>query len=271
MYNTENDYTILKIRINMSTGGKIAHIVPMGLEVDRVLGGLKEFPTNKVILLYGTDMSSDIERRARSNGTRIKEMVKATIDVIEMDLDIFDFYSATRTLKKLLQDMRDDGFEVYVNLSTGNRIITSAALLVCFMTRSHPYYVRPEKYSIPEDREVLSHGVTSVIEIPCVTIMGPTKDEEELLIALGRLGGNARHETSLIPQLESVKGFFKPKKEGESKRSYLARKRAHLSRYLKTLEKEGYISLVKKGRYVNVSLTETGMLFSGPTEEEKKE
>jgi hypothetical protein len=245
----------------------IAHVVPMGLEVDRVLGGLKEFPTNRVILLYGTDLSSEIERKARSNGDRIREMVKATIDVQEMELEIFDFYSSTRKLKDLFGDLRNEGFEVYVNLSTGNRIITSAALLASFMTSSHPYYVRPENYSIPAEYEVLSYGVSSVMEIPSVTIMGPTRFEEELLRALGRMGGNARHETALIPHMESVRGFFKQKKEGESKRSYLARKRAHLSRSLKNLEKEGYINLTKKGRYVNVSLTETGMLFSGAPEE----
>jgi hypothetical protein len=258
---------ILDIRIIMADGSGIVHIVPMGLEMDRVLGGLKEFPTNRVILLYGTDATSKIEKKARLNGKRIKEMVSATIDVEEIELDIFDFYSAARTLKNMFHELREKDVEVYVNLSTGNRIITSAALLACFMTRSHPYYVRPERYSIPEDQEVLSYGVESVMEIPSVTIMGPTSDEEELLKALGRLGGSARHETSLIPQLETVGGFFKPRKEGESKRSYLARKRAHLSRVLKALDNEGYVTLVKKGRYVNVSLTETGLLFSGPPDE----
>jgi hypothetical protein len=251
----------------MAGSSGIAHIVPMGLELDRVLGGLKEFPTNRVILLYGKDRGSEIEKKARKNGSRLREMVRATIDVEEMELDLFDFYSATRTLKVLFQKIADEGFEVYVNLSTGNRIITSAALLACFMTSSHPYYVRPERYSIPEDQEVLSYGVKSVLEIPSVTIMGPTREEEELLKALGRLGGSARHETALIPQLEPVKGFFKQRKEGESKRAYLARKRAHLSRTLRTLEKEGYITLIKRGKYVNVFLTETGMLFSGPPED----
>jgi hypothetical protein len=218
-YDTIYGYIIQNIRINMSNGTGIVHIVPMGLELDRVLGGLKEFPTNRVILLYGTDVSSKIEKKARLNGKRIKEMVSATIDVEEIELDIFDFYSSARKLKSMFMELRGQGHEVYVNLSTGNRIITSAALLACFMTRSHPYYVRPEKYSIPEDQEVLSHGVESVMEIPSVTIMGPTRDEEELLKALGKRGGSARHETSLIPRLELVGGFFKTRKEGESKRS----------------------------------------------------
>ncbi|MBN1390258.1 MAG: hypothetical protein JXA22_06420 [Candidatus Thermoplasmatota archaeon] len=242
------------------------HVIPMGLELDRVLGGLKEFPTNHVVLLYGKDARSPIEIKARHNGERVKELISATIDVEEMVLDIFDFYSATRSLKELFSELGNRGGEVFVNLSTGNRIITSAALLAAFMTRSHPYYVQPERYSIPEDQEVLSHGVSSVMEIPSVTIMGPSKQQEEVLKVIGRLGGTARHETSLIPHLEMVKGFFKPRKDDESKRSYLARNRAHLSRTLRSLESDRYITLTKKGRFVNVSLTETGMLFSGPPE-----
>ncbi|MGA1872456.1 MAG: DUF6293 family protein [Thermoplasmatota archaeon] len=251
----------------MASQSVIVHVIPMGLELDRVLGGLKEFPTNRAILLYGRDLTSGIEIKARNNGQRLKEMVSATIDVEEMEMDIFDFYSSTRSLKELFQELRLKGNEVYINLSTGNRIISSAALLAAFMTRSHPYYVRPDRYSIPEDQEVLSHGVSSVMEIPSVTIMGPNSDQEEVLKVLGRLGGTARHETSLIPYLEEIRGFFKPRKEGESKRSYLARNRAHLSRTLRTLEGDGYISLSKKGRYVNVSITETGQLFSGPPDD----
>ncbi|MGA1866702.1 MAG: DUF6293 family protein [Thermoplasmatota archaeon] len=250
----------------MQPRSNIVHVIPMGLELDRVLGGLKEFPTNHVILLYGKDSSSGIEVKARHNGEKLRDLISATIDIEERMMDIFDFYSAARSLKELFSDLRNRGFEVYVNISTGNRIITSAALLAVFMTGSHPYYVQPERYSIPEGQEVLSHGVSSVMEIPSVTIVGPSREDEQVLKVLGKLGGTARHETSLIPYLETVRGFFKPRKESESKRSYLARNRAHLSRTLRSLEKDGYVTLIKKGRYVNVSLTDTGLLFAGPPE-----
>jgi len=239
------------------------HVVPMGLEVDRVIGGLKRFPTNRVILLYGIDRSSEIEKKARSNGERIKEMVKATMDVEEIEMDIFDFYCGTRKLKELFHDLKQKGFSVHVNLSTGNRIITSAALLACFMTEANPYYVHPVKYSIPEDQEVLSHGVDRVIAIPSVSIAGPSLSEETVLRVLGGLGGSARHETSLIAPLDELGDFFSEKKDKESKKAYLARKRAHLSRVLRNLEGKGYIRLSKKGKYVKVNLTDTGKLFSG--------
>ncbi len=245
---------------------RTVHVIPMGLEIDRVLGGLKFFPTNRAILIYGSNEGSDIEQRARRNGDRIKEKVSATIDIEEMTLDIFDFYTSSRMLTSLFNGLISDGFEVYVNLSTGNRIITSAALLSCFMTGSHPYYVRPEEYSIPHDQEVLSIGVSSVMEIPSVRIIGPSPAGQELLKVLGSLGGSVRHEGALIQPMEGSKGFFTEIREGESKRAYLARKRAYLSRVLRSLEKEGYVSLIKKGRYVKVSLSDSGKLYSGPPE-----
>ncbi|MFW3145817.1 MAG: DUF6293 family protein [Thermoplasmatota archaeon] len=239
------------------------HVIPMGLELDRIIGGLKEYPTNRVILLNGRDPSTEIERMSRKNGQRIREMVRATMDIEEIELDIFDFYKAARQLRKLFQDLADEGWSVHVNLSTGNRIVSSAALLASFMTGATPYYVRPERYSIPEDQEVLSYGVEEVIRIPSVRIMGPDVKQETVLRVLGGMGGSARHETSLIAPLDEVKNFFTERKEGESKRAHLARKRAFLSRTLRNMEREGYISLQKRGRFVNVVLSETGALFSG--------
>jgi hypothetical protein len=250
--------------MNGSSG--IAHIIPMGLEIDRVLGGLRKFPTNRAIFLYGKDKEGGIEKKARENGRRIKEMVSATIQIEDRELDIFDFYDASRELREMIDDLVADGHSVYVNLSTGNRIVTSAALLACFMTNSHPYYVRPESYSIPGDQFVLSHGVSAVIEIPSVTILGPSGTGIKVLKVLGTQGGSVRYETSLLPYLEVLGDFFKERKEGETKKAYMARKKAHLSRVLKGLEKEGYVNLTRKGKYVSVSLTETGLLFSGPTE-----
>ena len=101
----------------MSRDGTRIHVIPMGLEIDRVLGGLKEFPTNRAILIYGKDRASDIEKRARKNGERIKEKVSATIDIEEMELDIFDFFDSTRVLVHLMGSLKKGGSSVYVNLS----------------------------------------------------------------------------------------------------------------------------------------------------------
>lgn len=242
---------------------RTVHIIPMGLEVDRVLGGLKEFPTNSAIFLYGTNRDSDIERKARKNGDLIREKVSATIDIRERELDIFDFYASTISIVHLMQELIDGGAEVFVNLSTGNRIVSSAALLACYMTGSNPYYVKPLSYSMPPENAVLSKGVESVQRLPSVRILGPSSRGEAVLRTISSMGGSVKYETSLIQPLESEKGFFDERKETESRRSYLARKRAHLSRMLRSLEKDGYIELTKRGRYVSVSLTNSGKLFSG--------
>jgi hypothetical protein len=242
---------------------KSIHVVPMGLELDRVLGGLKEFPTNRAIFLYGREDGAGIEARARRNGERVRKMVSATIDVSELSVNVFDFQECTEVLRELFSRHASSGYDVYVNISTGNRIVTSAALLAAFMTGARPYYVRPKSYSIPDDQEVLSHGVSEVMVIPRVAVKGPTAAERSVLVALRQEGGSVRHETSLIPLLEGNQGFFDERREDESKRSYLARKRAQISRLLRNMEREGYVSLLKRGRYVHVSITDSGRLFSG--------
>ncbi|MGA1821692.1 MAG: DUF6293 family protein [Thermoplasmatota archaeon] len=247
----------------MGEGHRTVHIVPMGLELDRVLGGLKKYPSNRVILIYGTDLDSDIERRARENGERIMDMVRATIDVEIMEFDIFDFYTSTSKFTELFSELRENGWEVFVNISTGNRIVSYAAALSCFMTDAHPYYVIPESYSIPTDQQVLSQGVRDVMELPTVRIIGPSDREKILLRILGQSGGSVRHETALMPELENVRDFFPPMKIGESKKAHTARKRSYLSRLLKSMEKRGYLILTKKGKFVSVSLTRSGGLFCG--------
>lgn len=247
----------------MSEEHRTVHVVPMGLEMDRVLGGLKRYPSNRVILIYGIDTDSDIERRARENGERIIDMVRATIDVERMEFDIFDFYTSTSKFTDLFRKLGEEGWEVYVNISTGNRIVSYAAALSCFMTDAHPYYVIPESYSIPKDQQVLSDGFRDVMELPTVKIIGPSGPEEIILRVLGQMGGSVRHETALIPELERVRDFFPASKIGESKRSHTARKRSYLSRSLKSMEKRGFVILTKRGKFVSVSLTKSGGLFSG--------
>jgi len=85
----------------MNEGHRTVHVIPMGLEMDRVLGGLKKYPSNRVILIFGIDTDSAIEKRARENGQRIIDMVKATIDVEIMEINIFHFYSSTSTFTDL--------------------------------------------------------------------------------------------------------------------------------------------------------------------------
>jgi hypothetical protein len=247
----------------MIEGHRTVHIIPMGLELDRVLGGLKKYPSNRAILIFGTDTESNIERRSRENGDRIIDMVKATIDVEIMEFDIFDFYTSTSKFTGLFRNLKENGWDVYVNISTGNRIVSYAAVLSCFMTDAHPYYVIPESYSIPLDQQVLSTGIREVMELPTVKIIGPSEQEKVILRVLGQSGGFVRHETALIPELESIRDFFPSMKIGESKRAHTARKRSYLSRLLKSMERRGYVILAKKGKFVSVSLTKSGGLFCG--------
>ncbi len=240
---------------------RIAHVVPMGLEVDRVIGGFKEYPTNTVVLVKGPDAKGKVERIVEKNIEQIIKMVSHTINVEVVPVEIHDFEMAFVAMREIYRKKQEEGFMVYVNLSTGTRIISSAALIAAFLDGAVPYYVTPDEYNLPEGQRVLSTGVKEVVKLPTLGVMEPTKHEVLVLSALDAKGGGVDRENDLFDILGKKK-FFSKKKEGEDKRSYDARRRAKLNRTIKGLEDKGFVITFKRGRSHAVDLTESGRLFS---------
>ncbi|UCH89049.1 MAG: hypothetical protein JSV49_12590 [Thermoplasmata archaeon] len=232
----------------------------MGLEIDRVLAGLRHYPTNFAVFIYGTNPKLDVEQKARSNGKKIEKMINATVNVRHEFVDHYDFQNAFNKLFEIFNSLKDDGYNIYVNLSSGSRIISSAALLVSFMTDSIPYYVYPTKYNISKTTTVLSKGYENVVQLPIMAIDTPSDKEIMVLNALKKSGGSISKQNELIPILENLQ-FFTPKKEREDMKRYNARLRAKLNRFISNLAKRNFVALKKEGRTVTVTLTHSGQLF----------
>jgi hypothetical protein len=240
---------------------RLAHVVPMGLEVDRVIGGFKQYPTNTAVLVKGPDSRSKVERIVEKNIEQIIKMVSHTINVEVVSVDIHDFEKAFVAMRQIYGQKKDEGFLVYVNLSTGTRIVSSAALIAAFLDGATPYYVTPDEYNLPEGQRVLSTGVKDVVRIPTLGVLEPSRFECTVLSALDEKGGGVDRENELFDVL-GKKRFFSKKKEGEDRRSYDARRRAKLNRTIKGLEDKGFVTTSKRGRSHAVQLTESGRLFS---------
>jgi hypothetical protein len=244
----------------MENQQKNVHIIPIGLEIDRVLAGLKQYPTNYAVFLYGTNPKLDVEQKARNNGKKIEKMINATVTVRNEYVDHHDFKNAFHKLNDLFSDLNDEGYRIYVNISSGSRIVSSAAIVIAFMTNSIPYYIYPSKYNIPKTTTVLSKGYEDIIQIPTMTIESPTEKERLILNALLKKGGEVEKQNELISNLES-QDFFPMQNEREENKKYVARKRAKLNRYLLNLSRRNFVSLKKEGRNVKVGITESGILF----------
>jgi len=146
------------------------HIIPMGLEQDRVIEGFKRYPTNRAIFIQGKARRLKVEQLARRNAREIKKMISSTIKVEILELNLYNFEDAFIELKRLFDDLKDEGYEIYVNISTGTRIVSSAALLACYMCNAIPYYVIPREYTLPKGKYVLTKGVRDVVQLPIMGI-----------------------------------------------------------------------------------------------------
>lgn len=251
------------------TGSKeIVHIIPMGLEMDRVIEGLKQYPTNYAIFIQGKRRYLKVEQIARRNAREIKKLVSSTINVETLELNLYDFESAFIELKKLYDDLNGKGYSVYVNISTGTRIVSAAALLAGYLSNVTPYYVIPREYTLPKGKNVLSTGVKGIVQLPTLGIEVPTKKEQEVLKALLDKGDKVEKQNDLLDALP--KAFYGEKKEGEDLSLFNARKRAKLNRIIAQLSDKGMATLTKKGRNVQVELTESGRILCMLDKAEKK-
>jgi CRISPR-associated protein Csa3 len=243
----------------MTAPEKTVHVVPMGLEKDRVIEGLRRYPTNHAIFIHGKTKHLKVEQLARRNTKDIQKLIKSTIRVDILELDLYDFESAFVELKSLFDDLKSQGYRIYVNISTGTRIVSAAALLAAFMTNAVPYYVIPKEYNLPKGKNVLSTGTKGVVQLPSLGINTPTKKELVILDALLEKGSTVDRQNALMDALP--KSFFGDKKDDEDQSSFKARNRAKANRVLQQLAQKGFVVMEKKGRNVSVNLTESGKIL----------
>jgi hypothetical protein len=244
----------------MKSSKKNVHIVPLGLEIDRVLAGLKQYPTNYAVFIYGTNPKLEVEQKARSNGKKIEKMVNATISVRNEFVDHYDFNNAFNKLYDIFKSLQEEGYDIYLNLSSGSRIVSSAALILAYTVGATPYYIYPTKYNISKTTTVISKGYEGIFQLPKMTIETPTNEELIVLNAIKKKGGSVNKQNQLIQLLEEQRFFPKPH-EKEDNKKYMARLRAKLNRNLINLAKRNFVELKKEGRNVKVTLTTSGKLF----------
>lgn len=240
---------------------KRVHVIPIGLEIDRILEGLKEYPANYAVFVKSKKIGSEVEKIARKNAENVKEKIKYTTEVDDIELDYHDFKTSFVEFKRLFEELQVKGYSVYVNLSSGTRIVASAALIASFLTGARPYYVVPKKYNYPKGKTVLSEGAEKILTIPTLEVTLPGEEEAKILQALAEAGGKVSKQVDLIPFLED-KEFFKERKPLHDDVDHFKRKKAKLSRHLGEMVKKGFVKISGKGKYTSVEFTTSGELFS---------
>jgi len=152
------------------------HIIPLGLEKDRNIYLLKEYPPSKVYFLTYTSKSKD-EMDYIDLVEDIKDEMESLMPLAEKKLvtvSYEDFEEIFITVFEIMIKEKQAGNEVIMHVHSGPRMADFAAWLAASITNTKTYYLRAAHY-LPKGEKVTSAGVLKVIDLLRVPVIIPTQ------------------------------------------------------------------------------------------------
>jgi hypothetical protein len=241
-------------------------IILMGWEWDRLVHGLKEYPPKKAILIC----SSDKDPQQKWTGVTkditksLAEKIKEIVDTEIIYVNYYDFDECLFTLAKIIEQNLDKYDSIDINISSGNKILVTAAVLVSQYYPVEIFYVIPEKYNVPKTQPYLTSGIKSIVKLPTFDIKDlvlPTKKQREIFQEL--LFDERISFSDLVKKYAETNGIDLDRRKMEKMKSLFFY-------HLKKLKEKRLISMEVKNKSLFISLTNTGRFVHRIIEMEKK-
>ena len=250
------------------------HISPVGFDPpERVTSPLVEYRADEVYLISKSkdDFASDRMKQ-------IQRIVKSYphIKIHEVYVNIWDLFSALEKYREIFDS--EKGNHIYVNVSTGSKIISIAGMIACMLWNGTPYYT---KLNYEDGGASVSTGSRKVKDTEFLPVYQIAMPSQELLNVLSIIKEKGHHHNGskiskkkLIEELQSL-GIIPVYLPSQPKSAPHSRLRA----LLEPLENHWkFIEVKSRGRNSEVSLTEQGksalrIFGSGslPQEEQERE
>ncbi len=232
------------------------HIIPFGLDKDRVIYLLQQFPPSKVYFLnYKNETESDKNYYKKSN--TIMKNVVSLITLAEkkyVKVSYEDFEDLFLRVFAIMAKEKEEGNEVISHAFTGPRMACYALWLASSLTGSKAYYIRAAEY-LPNDPTLFSTGVLKEIELLQIPVLVPSRTEilflEYLLDHKESITGSLRKFVNAIGLTKL--GDMKSLNSGIVKMSYCIRE----------LKRNNYIKVKDVSRkQQKIELTRLGTLIA---------
>jgi len=250
---------------------EIVHIIPLGHEIDRAVKPFEHYKANRVHLLAVTDTFEKYSRKMIEQQKHylnvVKErLTKLGIEVQIRNIDMFDFLEAVRHISNIAVAEKNRGSVVYVNISSAGRLTSAAATLAAMAHQLKPYYVSAERYSETKEEKDL-HGLSICEDPPKIQLLEtfplqlPDEDCIKVLVKLYKeKKGMTTTEIAEYLAEQKVEGFEKCSPWRRLPRDQRFNPLMKLNkRILQKLEKSGYITRERKGRYNTIKITSGGV------------
>jgi len=230
------------------------HIAPIGYEIDRVILPASERRADKMYLMVHNNKAED---KALLFIETIKErLAKMKIEYEVEEHDRLDIFNIIKTIKGIIE--KEQGNNVYVNLSSGSKIQAIGGMMACMMFNDGdnviPFYAEAKEY-IGFDNKPISKGIKEIMDIPAYEIQKP---DEKIIRALkiiqdhdGRI--SKKQMASLCGKEDLIAT------DTHSKNVDLARYASLDSSIIQPLENHWkFITVEKKGRTRCITINEDG-------------
>ena len=245
------------------------HIIPLGFEIDRAVIMFEKFSANRVYLLVTPPdpdyQAENIEQKHCLTEVE-KKLTMKKIEVIIQELDLFDIKELMNNVSSLILKEKSKGNVVYVNMSAGGRLASVGATFAAMAHNAKVYYVGANRYS-RNDEERQRHGI-SICDKPEGMILEnfqiklPDEPGKIVLTSICRKSKPMNTDEILTLLISNKIELFQDEKtvgSKEERRRIQQKNRVNLNKaILDKLDKNGYITREKLGRFNKIGLTESG-------------
>jgi CRISPR locus-related DNA-binding protein len=177
------------------------HIAPVGFKVNRVTEPVIRERADKVYII--THSKQD---KADAYLEKILKILKKEkyLQIQKRYTDIWDFFECLQTYKQIIREEQDRG-HIYINVSTGSKVMSITGMFVCMVWGCTPYYAHIDYDNIKKNPTdgLPEEKVEAIDELPVYSLSKPRAESLTLLQILNRNGGKMK-KSNLIEQLEEI-------------------------------------------------------------------
>lgn len=228
------------------------HIAPVGFHVNRITEPIIQERADKVYLV--THHSHD--RAAKYMEKIIKVLRKEKLISIEkVTTDIWDLFECLKCYRAIMQK-EGETVQIYVNVSTGSKIVSIAGTLACMIWKGTPYYTHVDYDNTKKDPSdgLPDESIVSTTQLPVYSIDKPRTESLLILRALSNIKGGKMKKRMLIEYLEN-RGVIDSELSAAAKHSKLKVLLAPMT--VGSLDNP-LVEVEYKGRQSNIILTSQG-------------
>lgn len=239
-------------------------IVAQGLERERIVAAISVHSPDKLVILRSKkDVTPELTESVNKHIKILREelfpsdkKIKPFPFLLEIDegtkVDFFDLPLAITEINARVKEELSRGNEVSIDISSGNKIVAIALFLVAQINGLRVTYCSAGKYAsmcndssketiIPEQ---IAFSVRERFEIPLIPLKFETIPTE-ILKKLNEINGRVQSIRELAEQIYPSREIGK-------------REIIEISRKLEILESYDYITSKRKGRNMNIEITNSG-------------